>query len=310
MHRCLHQKVVCPVTGVCIAADRVYAPVCWVPGDEGVRKANEARYTERLTASFASLRKERLASAEVLCRKQIQGFTSHLTQAWAPAPPVPHPGTGTRLCRLNLSWGDLHLGAMVLTSCGTMSPPHHGDRGSELDHLACKLPPLIHTHRNILVCWPGGLLPVCSRVTCSCKKMQQKKLQHCLTHTAHKAPWRSFNGRVGRLLDAAHAGNQQCAYWESVGHCAVPHLPCQTQSCSTGPRAVGEPSAGAEASRVGLQLSRTPDITREALQRELKNFEAEYTSAPTGGAVKWQLLRELRDLYDNIVGQVSSVGWT
>ena len=49
-------------------------------GDEVIRKANEARFTERLASSYASLRKERLASAEVLCRKQIQEFTSRLTQ--------------------------------------------------------------------------------------------------------------------------------------------------------------------------------------------------------------------------------------
>ena len=49
-------------------------------GDESVRRANEARFTERLGGSYASMRKERLASAEVLCRKQIQDFTGRLTQ--------------------------------------------------------------------------------------------------------------------------------------------------------------------------------------------------------------------------------------
>lgn len=49
-------------------------------GDEGIRKANEARFTDRLAAGYASKRKERLASAEVLCRKQISEFTNRLHQ--------------------------------------------------------------------------------------------------------------------------------------------------------------------------------------------------------------------------------------
>ncbi|KAK9798122.1 hypothetical protein WJX73_001407 [Symbiochloris irregularis] len=52
-------------------------------GDESVRKAHEARFTERLSSTYATQRKERLASAEVQCRKEIQSFTTHLTQVAA-----------------------------------------------------------------------------------------------------------------------------------------------------------------------------------------------------------------------------------
>lgn len=52
-----------------------------------------------------------------------------------------------------------------------------------------------------------------------------------------------------------------------------------------------------------MQLGSHSGTTRESLQRELASFEQDYTSAPTGGAVKWQLLQELRRLFDNVVGQ-------
>ena len=55
---------------------------------------------------------------------------------------------------------------------------------------------------------------------------------------------------------------------------------------------------------VRVQLAAQPSTTREVLQRELAKFEQAYSAAPTGGAVKWQLLGELRRLYDGILAQV------
>lgn len=52
-------------------------------------------------------------------------------------------------------------------------------------------------------------------------------------------------------------------------------------------------------------MASQPGITRDKLQRELAKFEADYSAAPTGGAVKWQLLGDVRRMYDGIINQVS-----
>ena len=49
-------------------------------GEESIRLANQQRYQERLQQSFQARRQERLASAEVACRRVISEHTAHISQ--------------------------------------------------------------------------------------------------------------------------------------------------------------------------------------------------------------------------------------
>lgn len=51
-----------------------------VLGEEGVKRANEQRFTERLMAQFEQYRQQRLANSESECRKMISDITTRLTQ--------------------------------------------------------------------------------------------------------------------------------------------------------------------------------------------------------------------------------------
>ena len=66
------------------------------------------------------------------------------------------------------------------------------------------------------------------------------------------------------------------------------------------------PALALTSASTSAQMASRPDVTREQLVRELNSFEAEYSAAPTGGAVKWQLLGEVRRLFDGLVSQVST----
>ena len=45
-----------------------------------MRRANEKRFTERLSAQFEQYRQQRLANSEAECRKLISDITTRLTQ--------------------------------------------------------------------------------------------------------------------------------------------------------------------------------------------------------------------------------------
>ncbi len=52
----------------------------WTAGEEGVKRANEKRFSERLSAQFEQYRQQRLANSEAECRKLISDITTRLTQ--------------------------------------------------------------------------------------------------------------------------------------------------------------------------------------------------------------------------------------
>ena len=49
-------------------------------GEESIKAANQQRYEERLRQGYSAFRQERLASAEVACRRLISDFTQRITQ--------------------------------------------------------------------------------------------------------------------------------------------------------------------------------------------------------------------------------------
>ena len=50
-------------------------------GEESIKAANQQRYEQRLQQGYKAFRQERLASAEVACRRLISDFTARVTQA-------------------------------------------------------------------------------------------------------------------------------------------------------------------------------------------------------------------------------------